>query len=421
MSTARALMSGARTITTGKQLIGQCDGTTSNNLLLATHVGPNALLRSSSYPAPSSGSTGPLTQIALPEGYTGWRIDTSNPQEWNAPSYWSSTTATYAYSNSPSNLGGIIPSGGMYIDGYFYEAGTQVCQFMDFSLGSFNIQGEGFGFPLLFRGCRWRNTAYAPGPWNCTAAYYPLALHYCDIGAAGAADADICEVALKCAGPVSGLRCYRNYVSYVATALQMNPSGTGYNDAIENCIEKLTFFYGNAGPPSEGTAEHMNGIALNGGNPNALIARNRIVVVTPDEAPSGQQGATPHSIIQTDCIAFFWDSGGFPGTGTNSDGSTGYTVTGNYLGGTGYCIYPPVSGTSYTGDEQPSNFVLANNLITTTIYAVTSPDDAPGEGGGFNGPVYPGMTWGSGNNNQSANLWTDGTYDSTPLAGTTFI
>jgi hypothetical protein len=421
MAISRALVRGARTITTGKQLRGQFDGTSSNGLRLATHVGPNALLRSGSYPKPNAESLGPLTQIALPEGYTGWRIDTSNPQEWNGPSYWTSTTAEYSYNNSPTNLGGIIPSGGMTIDGYFYEAGTQVCQFMDFSLGGFLLEGEGYGFPMLFRGCRWRNTAYAPGAWNCTSGYYPIAFHYCDIGAVGAADADICEAALKIAGPVSDLRIYRCYISYVVTAIQLNNSGGGYSDAIENYIEKLTFFYGEEGPPSEGTPEHMNGIALNGGNTNCLVRRNSIVIVTPDEAPSGQQGTTPHPISQTDCIAFFWDITGepdvsqFPGTGTNSDGTTGYQVTGNYLGGTGFPLYPPCSGSGYSGDEQPATFNMQNNLVTATIYPPLELSGTVNAGGGSFGPVYPGMTWGENSNTQTNNLWSDGEYAGLPL------
>jgi hypothetical protein len=421
MTAARALLRGARTITTGKQLRGLFDGTSSNGLRLATHVGPNALLRSSSYPKPNAESLGPLTQIALPEGYTGWRIDTSNPQEWNAPSYWTSTTATYVYNNSPTNLGGIIPSGGMIIDGYSYEAGTQVCQFMDFSLGGFLLEGEGFGFPMLFRGCRWRNTAYAPGAWNCTSGYYPIAFHYCDIGATGAADADICEAALKIAGPVSDLRIYRCYISYIVTAIQLNNGGGGYSDAIENYIEKLTFFYGESGPPSEGVPEHMNGIALNGGNTNCLIRRNSIVIVTPDEAPSGQQGTTPHPVSQTDCIAFFWDITGepdvnqFPGTGTNSDGTTGYQVTGNYLGGTGFPIYPPVSGSGYSGGEQPTAFSLQNNLVTASIYPPQELGGTVDAGGGSFGPLYPGMIWGENSNTQSGNLWSDGQFAGLPL------
>ena len=70
-------MSGARTITTGKQLRGQCDGTTSNLSRLATHVGPNALLRSGTYPnVKTARGTGPLTAVPVP-GVGYWTINGS--------------------------------------------------------------------------------------------------------------------------------------------------------------------------------------------------------------------------------------------------------------------------------------------------------------------------------------------------------
>ena len=76
--------------------------------------------------------------------------------------------APYVYNNDPSNHGGIVPSGGMTIDGFAIPGGTWVAQFNDFGNDSIIINGNNDGkspnLPgIVFRGCRWRGASTAPG------------------------------------------------------------------------------------------------------------------------------------------------------------------------------------------------------------------------------------------------------------------
>ena len=124
MSTALRLKQAAtaqqpqRPVIHGIQLISQLQGA-------HTNVGPNALLNSGSYPAvPDTAAYGPLTTVPAPVDDDFWRmtIPFSSggavvPALWTPPD-----TATYVYNNDPSNLGGIIPDGGLTIDGFPYAA-----------------------------------------------------------------------------------------------------------------------------------------------------------------------------------------------------------------------------------------------------------------------------------------------------------
>ena len=74
---------------------------------------------------------------------------------------------TYVYNNNPTNYGGLVPAGGMNIDGYNVPAGTWVVQFRNFANGGLIISGDNSGtsgaWPgVLFRGCRMRGGWTAP-------------------------------------------------------------------------------------------------------------------------------------------------------------------------------------------------------------------------------------------------------------------
>jgi hypothetical protein len=322
-------------------------------------------------------SSGQLTTPSIPgRGY--FRGDT--PLEF-VPNQ------TYVYNDTPSNKGGIVPGGGMVIDGYTVPAGTYVAQFQEFTT-DFYVSGSN---NLFFRGCKIRGSNRAPGYWNTAAGWSgKLFIGYCDLGGTGASDAEYNEVPIKISSG-SGGAVYRNHISYTTTGIQINTNGY---DLTENYIEKLTYYYGPSPPPGESTDKHLNGITLNGGEACIRILRNYIVGQTPDDA-----GRT---INQTDCISFFQDFGQFTGGGTNSDGSSGYQVKDNYVGGTGYCIYAGKNAGSASNSVQ--NMVMTGNKVTTQWYP---------NGGSF-GYLSAAPTWGTLGNVWSGNTWADG-----PNAGQT--
>jgi len=125
-----------------------------------------------------------------------------------------------------------------------------------------------------------------------------------------------------------------------------------------------------------------------------LVLRNNIVIATPDE--------DGNVIEQTDCIAFFNDFGSYPGTGTNRDGSLGYKMENNYIGGTGYCIY--------AGGPAAQNMKMTGNRMTTLFYP----------NGGSNGAIHPSQpVWGTTGNVRSDNNWADGPNAGSPFDGST--
>lgn len=348
--------SGPRTITHGEEL-------------LMTDVGPWALQ------GVAKGSENLLTVPAaqFSDRLSNWP-GTSHPR-WipNQP---------YVYNNDPSNHGGIVPAGGMTIDGSFVPAGTYVVQFCDLSNGQLVVEGDCNGaYPsfwgLIVRGCRWRSPSAYVGflnenGMNSGGKFW---INFCDMGGLGSQPADFCEIPIKISGVPT--RTYRNYLSYCTTAIQtVGHPGTA---VLENYIERLTTFNTN-GP-------HINGLTFNGGDTCARVERNRIVVQTPEDNGSGK------AVDQTDCISFFQDFGYYPGTGANDDGTVGYRVINNYVGGTGYCIY---AGAGPQGSV--SNMYVVGNKITTVSFP----------NGGTFGPIAATPPWGSNGNVNSNNTWADG-------------
>lgn len=341
-------------ITHGEQLIRQGD--------VGVNVGPTALIGASGYP-------GTLETMSLPgRGY--WRGDT--PDEF-AP------TGDYIYNNSSTNHGGVVPVGGVTIDGYQIAAGTRVVQFRDFSAGDIFLNNS---TNFLFRGCRFRHTNRAPGDFNTNVANTgSLNVFYCDMGGLGAQDEDYNEIPIKISAASTSI-IHRNYLSYTTTAIQFN---IGIGSITENFIENITYYYGPNPPPGESTDKHLNGIKMEGAAPGmqVKILRNKILAQNPDGA-----GRT---VSQTDCIGLIQFTGTFEG-----DGTIGIQIKDNYMGGTGYCIY--AGKNSGSASDSVQNLVLTGNKITTQWYST---------GGSF-GPITAEPTWGTLGNVKSNNTWADG-------------
>ena len=396
--TARRMRRGARTITTGKQLRGQLTGP-------GTHVGPNALLRSSSYPAPTaSPGTGPLRNPAIPSG--GW-FNLNGSNEFNptaddahngmACDNWASgPTTAYAYNNNPANHGGIVPGGGLVIDGFPVAAGALVFQFMDLSAGGPNLQNGVATGGVVFRGCRFRgyqdpsSSGFITVESDCTV---PLYIMYGDFGGVGIDVTDQYSSNSLNSLATKALVAYRNYFSLHGTAIQPNgwAGGSGEGcDVIENFMEKWVY-------NPAGGGDHDNGVSASGGGWTCFRwLRNYIVIEATD--------ANGLDLTQTDCMSIGSDGGASNlGTGTNADGTGGFQIRNNYCAGGSDSYY-----LGYNGTNTVSGLNFASNLLSTSSW----PD------GGNSGAVsfVPPWTGTTPLNTKSGNLWADG-----PDAGTTFI
>ncbi len=347
---------GLRTITHGDQL-------------LVSDVGPWALQ------GVAKGSEILSTISSGGERISTWPTD-------GKPSWIPSTP--YVYNNDPNNHGGIVPTGGLTIDGEFVPAGAWVVQFRNFT-DSLIVTGDNGGtspawYGVVFRGCRWRMASPSVGMINNNGQSSPggkIWVLFGDMGGLSSQTADYCEIPIKI---ISAAITKRNYLSYCTTAVQ-NSGGPGVK-VIENYIERLTTF-NTVGP-------HINGVSVNGGDECYQVERNHIIAQTPEDNGSGKP------VDQTDCIAFFQDFGDYQGTGQNDDGTYGYRVINNYIGGTGYCIYAGMnSGQTATSVH---NMYIAGNRVTTQWW----PD-----GGSF-GPCAAQPVWGSYGNVTSNNTWADG-------------
>ena len=354
---------------------------THGDQLTISDVGPWALQ------AVARGSES-LDVVALPvRGY--WRADTPLEFVPNQP---------YVYSNSPANKGGIVPAGGLTIDGYFVPAGTYVCQFRDLSAGDFACQGLTSG-TLLFRGVRVRNgTTGDSATFNIatSTAGFTIHTHYSDFGANDGNTPHGAFIKMIGGG---AHRVLRTYFTYLSTAIQPNVNGM---EITENYIDKITYFYGEAGTSGLGpdsTTGHLNGISTEGGLSGLTIQRNRIVVPSPDEgtaaggAAAGQPsygtqpgqlgngaGSNPGRLTtQTDCIALF----------TLGGNNSNIQILDNYLGGAGWCFYGTASG--------GINNVYTGNKVTTKWWS----------NGGNYGPYNGTVAFGSGGNVSSGNVWAD--------------
>jgi hypothetical protein len=340
------------------------------------------LTRSMVGPAGLGISTGQLRRTAVRgERVSTWPTD-------GLPSW--IPAAPYVYNNDPNNHGGVVPAGGLRIDGFAVPAGTWVAQFDDFANESIIIAGDNGGTTaqlpgIVFRGCRWRGAVTAPGYLNVySASHTTIWLLYSEAGGLGPADQQYNEIPFKLADASSESFYYRNYLSYTTTAIQPGSRGP---QIIENYIEKITLYYDDRPPPGETTGKHLNGISLNGGQTHALILRNKVLLQSPDDAG--------RSIGQTDCIAFFQDDGALPGTGKNSDGSAGYQVRDNFVGGGGYSFYAGMNPGQ--GPASVQRMVLVGNQVTNQWWP---------QGGSY-GPLAAEPVWGAYGNLKSGNTFAE--------------
>lgn len=305
-----------------------------------------------------------MQTASLPQSKGYWSIQ-------NDSSVWA-PTGTYVYNNNPSNHGGIVPAGGLTIDGYFVPAGTVVAQFRDFSAGDFSAQGQGGSY--LFRGCRFRcNQIGQSSQFNDYTSTYINRLFYCDMGSTSANNADWLGSFWKAIGG-TGHIMYRNYCSYQYVTFQPNVPNCQF---VENYVEKLIFYYGETGLPDGGGPAHMACLGCEGGGSGFRILRNKIIPASPDE---GGNVYTNGSTIAME--------------NTNGQPYTNCQISDNYLSGFNYVILDMGEVTGST------NVTITGNKITTRWFT----------NGGVSGVEQSGphpVPWGSNGNVKSGNIWAD--------------
>ena len=365
---------------------GQTAAVTHGTQLLPTMVGPWALQ------GVTKGAES-LTVIPAPtRGY--WRTDT--PAEF-------SPQQTYVLNNLPSNHGGTVPAGGLVIDGYAVPAGTFVAQFQDMSATDVFCQGMTSG-TFLFRGCRFRNgTTGDSSQFNDSGsgAGFSVFNHYNDFGAPDANTAG--GPFIKMIGG-SNHRVLRCMFSFLGTALQPNVQGCV---VVENYMDDFIYIYGEKGISGVGpdvTTKHLNGLSTEGGLTRLIVARNHIIMPSPDKSTGpnsaagqvsyGSQpgqlgyggGSNPGRLTtQTDCIALFTLQGENIG-----DATTGIQIKDNFLGGSGYSLYGGNTGTA-------TNNVYTGNRFTTRYWTDVA----------SHGPYQGTVPFGTAGNINSDNLYLD--------------
>ena len=325
--------------------------------LTIDHVGPWALQGVS--PGAEALQTMPLPS----RGY--WKMD--EPAEY-APS------TPYAYNNSPTNRGGIVPAGGLVIDGEAVPAGTVVVQFRDFSAGDFSAQGQGGSY--LFRGCRFRADSIGQSSqFNDFTSTYTNRLLYCDMGGQEPVSLETWQMSFwKTIGGQNALmkRCYcsNQYVTF-----QMNVPGARCE---ENFIERLTWYYGEEAPPGQGGEPlHMSSVGSQGGVSGLRVLRNKILCQSPD--PLGTVFTQGAALTFGNDIDVPWSD---------------VWIKDNYLSGMGFVIrlFGEVAG--------QNNLQVTGNRVSTRWFT----------NGGASGTAQLGdhpVVWGENGNVKADNLWAD--------------
>ncbi len=203
-------------------------------------------------------------------------------------------------------------------------------------------------------------------------------INYSDAGgdAQGAPPSNMCESIFesKGNGPNDRLYVIRSYLS-VATLVFLRNSGDA---AIENYCRDVQDF--------GDSSKHLNGIGNSGGQKATLWLRNNMVMVKRSD-----------STQLTDVIQMAADDGSYLGTGTNLDGSQGYTIKDNYLGGAAYVLQLGQDKSNTTTASLRSVNVTGNRF-TTSLYP-----NSGQSGLGYKGPInwLVQGTW-------SNNSWADG-------------
>lgn len=321
---------------------------------------------------------------------------------WGRPSWIPGTD--YAYNNNPSNLGGVVPAGGMTIDGYSIPAGTWVVQFREFNNAGVIITGDsggaGSAWPgVLFRGCRMRQNWGSPGfvNYNAESSGGISWFLFCDAGGIGYVPPNVCEGIIESQG-VSPDRD-KQYIIRCNLGITSNLAGGRNNgDAfIENYCRDVPRYYND-------DTYHIGGLMNSGGQTATLWLRNNI-----DLSP--QPGYPTNTLFkaQVSCVQMAADVFGYPGTGTNRDGSQGYQIRDNYIGGSDYSLQLGLDKANTSADV--SRVVVTGNKFTTKWF----------EQSGRLGISYKNPTWGVQNNVWSSNTWADdyGTGEWDPVNGVT--
>lgn len=303
-----------------------------------------------------------LTAPTLPgRGY--WRLDDSADVAQLFP------TTPYVHNADPSNLGGVVPSGGITIGPTTLPAGTKVCRFLDLSAGQ--IYAQGIAGKWAFLGNRWRlSHTNGVGLYNDPGATWTCYDMFGDYGGVGFTDATPHENTMKFLGG-SGHVVYRTYITLTGTGIQPNVHDVSI---MESWIDDIIYYFGDLGPSGTGDNYHLNGISCEGGAHGMRLLRNHIHMPSPDL--NGRP--TP----QTDCIALFQ---------SNGLGYDDVQVIGNDLGGAGYPLY------AGGGAVQSTNVAVTDNTFTTKWWTNS----------GANNPMAADPGFGANGNVSARNYWAD--------------
>ena len=302
---------------------------------------------------------------------------------WGRPS-WIPGTA-YTYNNNPDNHGGIVPTGGLTIDGYFVPEGTWVSQFNNFTDGitiEGNVNGQYGSFPgVVFRGNRMRGNWGAPGWVNFNAVSNGgiTWLMYNDAGGTAYLPPNICESIFE-SKRLGNDKMYviRNYLSVATTLVFLRNDG---DMAVENYGEDVTSYYAD-------DTYHLNGIANGGGENATMWLRNHL-----DFSP--QPSGSPYYKPQNDVIQMAADGGAYLGIGSNYDGTPGYQIRDNYLAGAVHVLQLGVDKSNAAADVR--NVVITGNQFSTKWF----------QNSGQSAIAYKIPTWGSYGNAWTNNTWAD--------------
>lgn len=341
--------------------------------LTLNHVGPWTLQGVTK----GSETLSTLTSAQASERLSTWPSD-------GRPSWIPGTN--YVYNNNPTNYGGIVPAGGMVIDGYNVPAGTWIVQFRNFN-DNIIISGDNTStspaFPgVLFRGCRMRGPWGAPG-WFNQNGQSPggtIWIMYADAGGKSTNTNDYCESIFESQHNANyregrdKFYMIRSYVSNASTLIFMRNSGDG---AIENYGESVLDFGDHT--------KHLNGFANGGGENATLWLRNHVVLAK-----------NAASTEVNDVFQMAADGGAYMGTATNLDGSQGYVMKDNYIGGANFTLQLGYDKSNTI--TQVRNVKVTGNKVTTSLYA----------NGGATGFSYKNPDFSNYGNTWSGNTWADG-------------
>lgn len=292
----------------------------------------------------------------------------------------------YVLNGDPSNHGGVVPSGGMMIDGWFVPAGTWVAQFYDMSANNIIVEGGPGWIGFMARACRQRNNWSSPGfvNYNALANGGSTWFNYCDAGGLDVVPPNICESIFESQGIGPNDRQYiiRPYLS-IATTLAF---GRNNGDAfIEPFCEVVPRYFND-------DTYHLNGLANSGGQTATLWLRARL-----NFSPQPGYPTNPYFKSQNDCFQMAADGGAYPGTGTNLDGSTGYVMKDSWVAGADHMLQGGVDKGNTSADV--SNVQVSGMQFSTYYF----------ENGGETGIAYKDPTWGVQGNSWDpvTNIWAD--------------